>query len=305
METSLIADAQRFYPQTTSIDDVVALYERMHEQYSKKAGYPRLYLEAWRLLITLIKEDRLCEIDTVLDSGVTIEDGAFSLWHLKSYLYLWSHYNRDNAERLLRLLRDRRLFINMTPDEAHQHLVTSLLAHKSNVKPYLFRLSTTVPGLITLSYIGPVKNTTYHRRITDPELVYRLMNQDFYETLLGSPRSEMCDINVMKEMMRQIDVDAPLEKLVKEVDNRQFEYINVFPRLKSIYFDKARPMLLVPVTNDEMMGVTSSYIDSYRLESNVSQCFHCHSPHLKYKDNINNSFYCSDQCYQLDYNKCY
>lgn len=243
--------------------------ERQYERCSQQPGYPNLYLKAWRLLIDRLKE----------------EDGKFTF--LQAFVNLWRQSNQAWDDLLL-----QSFFFMMTPHEAEEHL--RLTALTRNEKPYLFRLSASVPGLVILSYMGPIKNTIHHRRLTDPALVRKLRAEnEFYKTLAGGEREGLCDSATMKEMMRQIDADANLERLDKI---GKLEFQHAFALIKSLYFHDTDVICLFPET--------TSYFESDRTDA-INHCFHCHSSRVMYKESVNNARYCSASCYELDYNKCY
>jgi hypothetical protein len=287
-----------------------------YERYSKKAGYPALYLKAWELLAS---GEHQAAIDHVFDffdlSNETLQENSkISFWHLKAVLYAWLDNTTDNA--VLTTLKERVVFINMTPQEAESRLYAAQ-KYDNMIKPYLFRISTTLPGVITLSYITPYSNKILHKRLKNIDHVNQLKEEkNFYHTLIKQSvdvvvgNKLLYNIDDIKKVVNTIDPSAPLDLLKDSLwspeymKHKELELNSIIRLLLNLYVKKATTLRLYPKETNEVLGITKSYITSYDFSVAIS-CSFCYKDTVTIKEPINNAFYCNDECYRQDYEKFY
>lgn len=279
---------------------VVTTYSELYAHLARQSGYPKLYRLGWELLIQLaLARDwlTLAIIDQIFDVALpntaksdinaVMRDHAheFSPWHLKAMLYVWSRPPKhggivpDNRENLLSLIEISSAFINMTPQEATLRLAQAHL-NNMNALPYLFRLSTTEPGAIALSFLTPVSNQVLHKRFTHIDAlapflsgennsvvdIYHLMVQGFVAYLLaGRLHEATLSMDELVLVMRQLD-----PKLTESTVRNKLRRVPVpltdssaYETLRSHFFPSLSQRLLTPQSTEERVGVTKSYTGSY------------------------------------------
>ena len=322
LKDSLYRDAQqsRHYAQSYALspvspdeDDVetsvARLYGELLGQLGRQAGYPKLYRRAWETLVQLLLNKdwvTLSYVDGIFhealprvpihDITAVLRDHAheFSVWHLKTVLYVWSRPPSpigsvigDGAKNLLSLVEIAGVFINMTPQEATLRLAQSQLDNM-NTLPYLFRISTTDPGAIAMSFLAPVSGRVLHKRFLTVESLepflssssnlYRLLVEGFMRSMAGggSDQNKEIDMNTLILVMRQLDPKLS-EPIVRSKLRRIDTLLSVtssdtsltslaslaYETLRSTFFPSAAPKMLTPKTLEERIGVTPSYTSSY------------------------------------------
>jgi hypothetical protein len=352
---SLIADAHHHGGGgEEGLAQVSAVYQALLEKAQRVPGYPYLYRQAWLLLLRALQGEQwhtLHDIDTVFqlvfpdnnssDIEAALRQELISPWHLKAVLYAWSRLpdavdvddthpatlnNRERAAELLGQVSACHAFINLAPQEAALKLVRASLDNGRGA-PYLFRLSTTEPGVISLSFLGPVSGQVVHHRLRSGallELYARTAN--LYATLVDEATTrdhiDAVDGTALLIMMRKIDPHAKSQLLSLAMRQRYgrgddapvVHHRDVYRELRRVFFPSGGEITtrqLVPLLSDM---ATDSYRDSYVSLSSpasyvVASCFNdaCGSTELTHKDELSHRLYCQrPECYQLDYVvKCY
>jgi hypothetical protein len=334
---------------------IARVYETMGESLKRQAGYPRLYREAWITLSLLVANKSwatLLEIDQVFDAALpdtphTVIEGVlrdhghqFSAWHLKTVLYEWSRggstilNETKKREDKLSMIAASNAFVNMTPQEAQVRLAQTHLNNLSSL-PYLFRVSTTEPGMISLSYLTPVSNRALHRRYSgggnalasllmlsgdiekNPVDIYRLMVAEMLDD------SDQYGVDSLVLLMRKLDpslADHAVRSRLSRVQlsSSLLPSTQVYPLLRRLFFPHITTKLVAPQNIEERVGLTQSYTDSYVSLSTSSlhslyamtrsldlPCHNCLEKEAAIKEPVNNNLYCDQRCYDDDFVLCY
>ena len=319
---------------------ILYIGEKMREKQTKKTGYPYLYLLACDVLLHAARWRDYTTLETIngilLRIGVSDEkdlvllDDKISLWHLKSIVYCWAYmYANDkitvssprrtnkDATVLLDSVKSSRAFLNMTSDDANVKLLGAQASYtgKKKPKPYLFRLSTTIPGSITLSFMTPSTDEPVHMRINKPEYTMDVLGggeKNLYRTLLS-------DVLLANKKIRTVDdiamamnkLDFRLSPTSIRSTLSQFygpeklvDTITVYEYMEKVFFPNTAPKHIGATTLEEKLGLTPSYKDSY-VSSSFTACFHCSSIAVTIREPVNNRIYCTDSCYIKDWRKCH
>ena len=354
----LLKDANRvavFHGLEVNVTNMVGLM-RLYEVLIKRAGakkeFPRLYRWAWITLATAIERndwDLLLTINQIYQRiALPIENlresGQFSEWHLKSILYCWLYLpsegpsgkerrGEDGVDGLVSLISRCHAFLNLLPKEAERKLTTTRLDNSASSfqRPYLFRLSTNDPGIITMTYHTPFSDRPVHRRIQNPEEDVTLWLENkgsLYRTLFDlAVREKLAENNghplllrsenlvvFMKEPMidpfmsdtRKAFIKKKLEKQIGEkrvsLDGKCF---SLFYRL---FYTDFVELLVEPATQAEQLGLSDNYLHSYSENStNSNDCLTCYKETsiAPIREAICGRTYCSSYCYNVSFTLSY
>jgi hypothetical protein len=269
---------------------IALVYKQVHGVLKNQAGYGHLYQEAWRILSQAAEHQHwnaLSDIDAL--SGSVGEDFAhhfttvpISHWHIKTIVYAWSRANHHHGKILLDRMRMFNAFINMSPREAELRLVKTSINNEATTRRYfLFRLSTTVAGVISLSYMTPMTGRVAHVRIADEkhaEMFTQLLAHDndigaelLYRALVhddtGAISATGCTI-----AMRKLDPFASaslierrlVQHFQKQHRSRTEGGATVYDVLRELFFaDVSWTIQLIPEGVRDRLGLTDSYVDTY------------------------------------------
>jgi len=358
-----------------TLQQVEEAYQSALVKAQHTAGYPHLYRRAWQMLVSALRSQQwhlLNDIDRIFslvfpgDGGEEMlrenmlssqqQHQQISMWHLKAVLYAWSrlppaggggggmnastvHLNtHQQAEALLSQASAANAFTNMSPQEAQIKLLQASV-NDDTVQPFLFRLSTTEPGTISLSFLTPVSNKVAHQRVRNIQAfmedqedgsvdIYRIMIGEFLGGSGGGGGNTngMLSSTDLLIMMRKLDPHADARLLQQKLAtvHQSVERHHVYATLRRLFFPHLRARQLVPQSEADRAGLTDSYRDSYvslsslvvplgTADGNVTvtttlYCFNaeCGSTELTHKEVLSNRLYCSDEwCPLMDYVNCY
>jgi hypothetical protein len=340
---SLVGDLERLRYQvilprleewTDRKERALSICRQMREKQAKKAGYPRLYLLGWDVLVDSLRLGNDYSTLKIIggiykrlvkDSEVGLEGiEGISLWHLKTVLYCWAYMkNSDStvstprklvteATTLLDCVSSSGAFINMTPDDAILKILGS--QNSLEVRPYLFRISTTNPGSMSITFLTPVTNQIAHMRIDRPDDVMIILDRgegSFYSSLWSYLSRGKTYINRIEAAftMHQLDnrmdnkvINTFLSSLYSQTELKDSQ--EVFTTLLKKFFSRITPLYIPSQILQDRLGLTPTYKNSYTLSGNIT-CFQCSSFNTLIREPVNNSIYCTDQCYRKDWVKCY
>lgn len=322
----------RLDKQTDRKDYSLSICIQMRENRSRKTGYPRLYLLAWDILIDSLRlgndYSTLKIIHGIyqrlgIHDEVGLELGEVSLWHLKTVLYCWA-YLRNNeditaprragvdATALLDCIASTKAFINMPPDDAALKILSSQT--RKDTKPFLFRISTTYPGSIAISFLTPVTNEISHMRVNDPiDIMAMLSDGDatIYHSLWNRLTKGKTYITKGEAALytKQLDyrmgdraIQSFLSSLYGPMDKNSS--YKVYEALETKFFGGIVPQHIPAQSLGDKLGITDSYRDSYTLSSNAT-CFQCKTFGTVIREPLGNKVYCTNDCYLKDCGKCY
>lgn len=356
-----------------TLQQVEEAYQSALVKAQNTAGYPHLYRRAWQMLVSALRNQQwhlLNDIDRVFglvftgggSNGISEEmirdqHHEISLWHLKAVLYAWSRLppagsssinaptvrlnTQQQAEVLLSQASAAQAFINMSPQEAQIKLIRySVDSSNDTVQPFLFRLSTTEPGMISLSFLTPLSNKVVHQRVRNIHAflvdgdgraggepnIYNIMIEEF---LGDSNNNAMISPTDLLILLRKLDpyADAHFMQQKMNAANQPVERHHAYATLQRLFFPRLKTThQLVPQSDADRAGLTDSYKDSYvSISSRVSllgvgvdgaatttattlYCFNadCGSTELTYKEVLSNRLYCGNEwCPLMDYVNCY
>jgi hypothetical protein len=321
---------------TEGIEWIARVYGDVLAYVSASAGYPRLFRLAWLLLHTSVAArdwTTLRQINAVFSTaGIQLQDlstTTISLWHLKAILFCWAYIadsrqlgvefdvrlmgvRRTNtqAEDLLRRATENGCFLNMSPTEAESRLLVSFDGAFLR-RPYIFRLSTTLPGVMTCSFVTPQSRLIVHRRFK-PGSIPDLRDSGLYdyiaydcinEHLAGQERLDSGTLlRVLISSMESGEVTrrlAQLQSLLNEAMQRDVDRSDAVKILRTAFWHKLQLTQLVPEDSRELAGLSLSYIASYSERMRLSACFVC-KREATLIEPLNNALYCSEPCMWQD-----
>jgi len=261
-----------------------------------------------------------------------------SVWHLKAVLYCWAYLvdarelgqdssydaallepGRRRAEpearQMLKSIASVHCFLNMTPEEAHQRIdVETQAQHGIGVaRPYLFRTSTTLPGAMALSFVSLGANTALDMRVTVEAAMLISGSRDLYADLVIGSMSEAryYDVDQMVSLVQPLFGKAHYngEKAVSLLvatlkGGRIAAYETVVAKLRQTFWNGVRTRQAEPQSTEERLGLSKSYTGCYA--SLFAQCcFTCRSCMANIEEPLNMQVYCSQECYDKDFDRCY
>lgn len=349
------------------IDFITGIYTEQCQLLATRPGYPRLYRCAWKLLASAVRErdwETLHHIFCVqrqalehshdwLDCTASTQEKV-SLWHLKAVLYCWA-YLRDarelgqgaqfdadllarrrpaeEAAQWLSLLRPLNCFVNMHPREAHDALEMERGGPEGDYhRAYLFRLSTTLPGLIAVSVLAPVSKRPIDMRLSPQEALQLVGCTDLYSALLkerlrnrqsvdvrqGYDAAALADLMRTLEQPKYYDSQVFLERMKTLIPTaqwtREFEMEHAIALTRRAYWNRVSTIQLEAHTVEQRVGLSQSYVESYNRPSIVESfvghsCFNCRRNDLPESEIIyeplNGQQYCGAPCYAEDFEKCH
>ena len=333
---------------------LMRVYESLIKRAGTKREFPRLYRWAWIVLTKAIENadwNLLLTINHVYHRmGLPVENlpesGQFSEWHLKSVLYCWLYLpeegplqgsgirrSEEGVERLISLVSRSRAYLNLLPKEAERKLIAERVnTHSSSFqKPYLFRLSTNEPGIITMSFRTPISDHLVHKRIhNESEIELWLENREtsLYRTLFyivvdqklvenaGNPILVNSDelLRLMREPMIDYYLTATQQtyikqKLQKRLGEKQvLLHRECFSLLYQLFYCKFTELQLEPENQAEQLGLTENYLHSYTENStNRNSCLSCYKETSigEIREAISGRTYCSSYCYGVSFSLSY
>lgn len=345
--TLLINDANRVseYYQlgllVTEKSHLMRVYEILIKRAASKKEFPRLYKWAWILLSKAIDENdsrTLLAINQIYERmNLSFEDlresGQFSEWHLKSIMYAWLYLpeegplsnkrrSEESVDRLILVVKQCQAFLNLLPKEAEKKLTSQRLNnHASSFqRPYLFRLSTNDPGIVTMTYRTPISDRLVHRRIqSDVEISIWFKNEkSLYRTLFdifsqrGGRNLLLVNVETLTRFMSDDLIDPHLNnseigfvrsRLFKELGEKEISLTEggqCFSLLTQLFYSKLVELVILPKNQAEQLGLTDSYLHSYRENStnqSPSTCLTCHKENAKIFECGRS--YCDNYCHNV------
>jgi hypothetical protein len=341
---------------------VVDIYERQATRLSAQPGYPRLYRCAWKLLAQSVAERDWATLQLIFDVQRVVNPETVSWldciagtrelispWHLKAVLFCWAYLRDDRAlgqseqhdetllaqrrtqeeaEKWLALVAPLRCFLNMEPREAHQAL-DGAREDNDYHRPYLFRLSTTLPGLVTVSLLAPLSRRPIDQRLSPQEAQDLVQSADLYAALLRNRLGARHDdvrhkynVNALVDLMRTMEQARHFDQAhfqqrlqtVMPAQQVEFSLSHSISILKRAFWNRVSSHQLLARTVEECVGLTKSYCASYEaiaVSPNQQQasCFSCHRRPLRQsqtlREPLNGQLYCSEPCYAVDFEQCY
>jgi len=339
---------------------ILAAYGAMLARAVRTPGYPRLYRMAWLLLVKSVGQgawetlERVDEIYAALAHGIEYGDDCahpLSLWHLKAVVYLWAYLRdereqpaaeddavlyppdggdawrtREEAAQLLRSALDARAFFNMSPRDA-ENRVLLWDAHQDArfARPYLLRLSTTLPSLATLTYVTPRTRRVAHRRLQaasaldlmgDLCVLYEQLAHEASAQCL--PTGEYLDARLAVQVLARLEPrqerrHAEWEELVRRAmgEDRVMHRSALVPLLARTFWPRLSSFQLAPEARAELLGLTPSYTESYLSLLPACDdaplplhCAECTEPPTV-RDELNNQIFCGAGCLAVDRERCY
>jgi hypothetical protein len=355
--TSLLADARQFASPFDESGDaepfIAATYQATGNRLAQRPGYPRLYRCAWKLLQQCVAQREWDTLQRVFDVMRVAQEetdwldtcDVISPWHLKAVLFCWAYLcdarelgqgaefdaallerrrSQEDAECMLRALHPLQCFLGQTPQEAHARLEAALCDFE---RPYLFRLSTTLPGFVTLTLLAPLSKRPLDMRVSPWEAQQLAAARDLYTRLCqrrmhGAHEQTVYGVQAIVELLlrpleqpRYFDA-ARLACRLRDVappDRADIPSARVCGLLKRAFWNRVHSRQLVAQTAEERVGLTTSYAASYatlnplQLRARLSRCATCSSGGLQehVREPLNGQVYCSEQCYATDFRLCY
>lgn len=265
-----------------------------------------------------------------------------SVWHLKAVLYCWAYlvdarelgqdsvYDaallepgrrrpEEEARQMLKSIASIHCFLNMTPEEAHQRLdVETQVQHGIGVvRPYLFRTSTTLPGTMALTFVSLATQTALDMRITVEAAMLISGSRDLYADLVigsmsgGGTDPRYYDVEQMAVLVQPFFGKAHYNNaravaliVATLKGGRITAYETVVAKLRQTFWNGVRSRQAEPQSTEERMGLTKSYTGGYA--SLFAQCcFTCRSCMAHIEEPLNMQVYCSQDCYDKDFDRCY
>ena len=281
------------------LDFVIAIFRSLSDRFFQRASYPHLFGCAWRLLVLSLEEQdwaTLGRINDVLKIMLPEEEdatalersdacAAVSLWHLKSIVYCWAYLQEDSLQRrshkeataLLQQLRTMQCFLNLTPKEARRRLSNEPMSRET--RPYLLRLSTTKPGIVTLTFQTPVQSVFNDWRIS-LDVAQRIVQCDqLYNVLAQIALRQMSIFLEQRDGLEQTDFEeAHLLTVLSAMEPSSFDcshckdasrpgivltYDEVVPELERIFWSNIPTYRVKASSMEERIGQTESYAESY------------------------------------------
>jgi hypothetical protein len=340
MEESLRTDAQLFSEQPVErVGDVVRVYESLLHRQTHRRGYPRLYRLAWKLLIVSLVNDDWATLTAVYDVfRVALQDEAtawldggrgtqerVSVWHLKAVVYCWAclvdspalgpddapllapERRRGEADvaQYLKTIATVQCFVNMTPDEAHERIDVERQAHAA---PFLLRLSTTMPGVLAVTFVTPLGGDVIDMRLSLAQAMSVAASRDLYADLV---------LMRLEQQQRQYDA-TQLAALVKPLLGKYGD--SVVDRLRRIMAANSGASAVVvlrqafwpdtttrqaePRSTEERLGLTRSYMSGYATLF-IHTCAFCKKCQAEIEEPLCMQVYCSPRCYASDFDRCH
>lgn len=329
------------------------VYRAIVERMEKRPGYPRLYLWAWRLLVhSLASEDwaTLAEIYSInLKFSITIdniEGSDISFWHLKAVLYCWVYLPMDgslkredrrpvpDADQLISLSVKSHFFMNLLPKEAEKKLAGFRISHFSQeLRPFLFRHSTSHPGLAVLTYKGPVSDRYYHQYIKTPgqwqsllskgNSIYQQLYTQVVEKKTGGHEKFVQWKEIMQwirdplldSQMRDDEIIRISQRLQRLLPNERKRLIvptgdNGFSLFNECCLSSLQEVQCMPRDQVDQLGIDGSYLSNYSnnstsmngLQTPLVLCSGCQTenmcPDKARIERTCNRIYCNEKCYQ-------
>lgn len=264
-----------------------------------------------------------------------------SVWHLKAVLYCWAYLvdarelGQDSAydaallepgrrradpeaRQMLKSVASIHCFLNMTPEEAHQRIdVETQVQHGIGVvRPYLFRTSTTLPGTMALTFVSLGGAFALDMRVTVEVAMLISGSRDLYADLTignmsGQTQQRYYDVDQMAVLVQNLfgkahyngaRVTSLLVATLK--GGRVTAYQSVVDKLRQTFWNGVRTRQAEPLSTEERLGLTKSYTGGYA--SLFAQCcFTCRSCMAQIEEPLNMQVYCSQECYDKDFDRCY
>lgn len=321
----------------TEKSHLMRVYEILIKRAANKKEFPRIYRWAWVLLSKAIEKDDSTLLDRIYHIYQRMnfaydslrESGQFSEWHLKSILYCWLYCPEEgplstkrrsdqSADRLILRVTQCQAFLNLLPKEAEKKLTTQRLNDyaSSFQRPFLFRLSTNDPGVITMTYRTPISDRPVHRRIQDEaEISLWLENeQSLYKTLFEiftTRRGSLVNAETLTLSMKNDLIDPYLNdsemayirskwrERLGEKEISLTEDGQCFALFVELFYSKLVELAILPITQAEQLGLTDSYLHSYRENSTnqSSACLTCFKENAKFYECGRS--YCNTYCHDI------
>lgn len=353
----LLLDANRIvqyyqlpFLQVESKTQLMRVYELLIKRAGKKKEFPRLYRWAWILMTKAIEQSNwslLMTIHTIyermdISNDDFLSNGEFSEWHLKSILYCWLYLpsegpldslvrrSEEGVERLISLVKLSHAFLNLLPKEAEKKLTSVRLNSRQGggdgqLKPFLFRLSTNDPGIITMTYRTPFSDRLVHRRIHQEEeiLMWSDNKGNLYKTLFDIVIRERVSSSIGTEgfmkLLGENMIDPYLNDSTKSVMKKKLDGAlegksifldkDAFTFIEKLFYTKFTQLLVESENNSERLGLTENYLHSYRENStnNNNNCLSCYKEVSigAIRESICGRTYCGSYCYGVSFELSY
>lgn len=273
----LVLDAERISGVPPSdYDDPVQYATEVYSVASHRAHTaPQLHKQAWTRLAEYVAFRNWTTLDEIYGlfarlypyeerSLLSILPPGVSFWHIRCCLWVWAETRPERLKAVTAL----HCFLNMTPQEAEARLKH---AHTLNAMPYLFRLSTTKPGVVTLSFVTPLGRIVHAR--LDEEAVQRFIAQsrddvDLYTMLfneswlkLGQPVT--LSAQELAVALQQLGLRVSLSEVFQYWGEARIESARVSETLAQAFYPGRHTVQLEARSLNELVGLTASYIAGY------------------------------------------
>lgn len=273
---ALLQDAAQLGHCARNEADVLAVYEAALWRLARRAAYPRLYRCAWKLLIQCVQAG-----DWATLAAVRALPGH--QLHCRAVLYCWAHLRdarigsqscehdaallatrRSGEEAAALLVQARACWRNMTPREAHDQLGCAAL---QGGRPYLLRLSTTMPGSFTLSWCTPLRAQAQDTRLSAAQAAL-CAGDDLYGALLAQRMTDPAAQYSVRDLVALLQALEPgcdardaAERLRAALPlpsgvSRALALLV----LRHVFWPRVETRLLEP---DDALGETASYVESH------------------------------------------
>lgn len=277
----LLSDARTLGPrQSLQRDQPIEEYiAQIYDLMALRMKKTPLHQQAWILLAqyvrtlnwTLMRE--IYGLFSQLQSQEThqvylvTQGRGISQWHLKTCLYVWLQ-GRSHTQRLTTLIQ-LRCFLNLTPHEAEARLRRESSA---GVAPYLYRLSTTKAGQLTLSFTLPFyPHPIMHMRY-EVESVQRLaLYSDLYEALLreqllklnSPPTLRARDVIVLLKLFDYGSITE--QRVIIEFGPEPYESEKIPQMCRMAFYPLLETVQVRAQSTNELIGLTQSYVQAYEM----------------------------------------
>jgi hypothetical protein len=270
----LLLDVRNIWAGLSSdYDDPVLYIGAVYNLAATRASKaPPLHHDAWLKLAQYVTHEQwetLYQIYTIFNrlytegttSLMSIIPRGVSYWHIKCCLWQWLNGQEERLDVVVKL----RCFLNLTPQESQSRLIH---ATKRNDRPYMYRLSTTQAGMITLSFVSPIGRVLHHR--LDTEAVNRVSTQsdDLYAALfnetclkLGQPLT-MDTVNIVLALST-IGLKVHVQEIYNRLGEPPYECERLPTLLRDHFYNGLSTVLIKASSLNELVGLTESYVAAY------------------------------------------
>ena len=276
----LMADARTLIPGALGMDQTPEEYVAVrYEAMAQRAHHgPLLYSVAWLWLAEHVRARnyttlrQLYALFTRLQSdelrNVFLVTGGrrLSLWHLKACLYVWLNGAPAGIDATLGALVEMRCFMNMTPREADQRLqINQTLAQA----PFLYRLSTTKAGQLTLSYSALQTGTVLHMRLELQDAQRLYAQDDLYAALVRETilRSGDASTQGVTDVVKQLSLlgyrNANELVVVQRLGEPPYASARLPALLRAAFYPGKWTVQVRAQSTAELIGLTPSYAQGY------------------------------------------